>query len=146
VKFWYAWDILQVKYDAIEITNIMENMARDIDLQIILKGVLKVYKKISKEMENILIEYAIPMPERPPEKAVSTLDVEAFSDRYIFNATYEIVQSVLPVVTTAFSRTISPEIRSHCKIALLQNIDSLEKLMEYGKLKNYLNNPLSYRT
>lgn len=145
-EVWYTWDILQVKYDAIEIANILKNMARDKDLQVVINVLLKLYKQVAKEMEIILKEYAVVMPERPPERAESVLNVEIISDRYIFNTMYEIVQGILPVATTSYSRAISPEIRNHFRKTLFLNIDVFEKLIEYGKLKGYLVKPPVYKT
>jgi len=137
-EVWYAWDILVAKYDAISISNIVVSHIEDADLKLVSGSMVNLYKDIIKLMEGLLTEFGIPMPERPREMVKSTVNVEILNDKYIFNVMFEIVQSVI-------TKSTAPYVRSKFKTILLKNVELFEELVEYGKLKNYLDKPPVYR-
>ncbi len=144
-EVWYAWDILVAKYDAISISNIVVSHIEDTDLKLVSGSMVNLYKDIIKLMEGLLTEFGIPMPERPRERVKSTVNVEILNDKYIFNVMFEIVQSVIPVAASSFSKSTAPYVRSKFKTILFKNVNLFEELVEYGKLKNYLDKPPVYR-
>ena len=142
---WYAWDILVAKYDAISISNVVASHIEDEDLKLIAGSMLNLYQEIAKLMEGLLTEFAIPMPERPRERAKSTVNMEIINDKYIFNVMFEIVQSMIPLAASSFSKSTAPYVRSKFKTILFKNVELFEGLVEYGKLKGYLDKPPAYR-
>jgi len=62
-----------------EATNVLKNFAKDEDLKKILQKGSTVLKQQVKILEQIMQEFAIPMPIRPPFEATSALQADVIS-------------------------------------------------------------------
>ncbi len=141
----YIWDIQIIKFDILEATNIIENFVKDADLKYIL-GKLQEGLKIGIEsMENLITDYGIPFPMRPPVASKTTTMLEDFTDRFIYEDIFSAIQSFFPVLASAFMNSTNPKVRKAFKNHLLLTLELQELIIEYGKLKGFLNQPPVYR-
>jgi spore coat protein CotF len=141
----HLWDHLIGRYDVIETTNILNNFAQDKDLKLILSYGVSVLGNQAKTLEDLLAEYGIPLPMKPPESANSTLNIEIMTDRYIFREIFKGIQNILPAHTNAFLQSTSPKIRELFKDFMNEEMAMYDKFIEYGKLKGWTVVPPAYR-
>ena len=145
VEVFYIWDVLITKFDALETLQIFENMIEDNDLKFIKNKVKEVLVVGIDDMEALMRNYDLPFPMRPPADVSSTVHVEAVSDRDIFQMFYEVIAAFFPILGTGFMQSTTPKVRKGLKDHLLLTIELQEMLVEYGKLKGFLNQPPAYR-
>lgn len=143
-EVFYIWDILTIKLDILENVQIFDSFIEDKDLKWITHQVVKVLEDGIKSMEELVEKYGIPFPTRPPAGSNSTIDREIFTDRYIYQTLFEGIQSFFPLLSSGFMNTTSPTVRKTFKTHLFLTMDLQETIVEYGKLKGYLNEPPAY--
>lgn len=145
VEVFYIWDVLVTKLDVLETLQIFENMIQDNDLTIIKDQVKKGLTSGIDDMEALMRDYDLPFPMRPPAAINSTVYIENVSDRDIFQMLYEAIQAFFPILGIGFMQSTTPEVRKGLKDHLMLTIELQEMLVEYGKVKGFLNQPPVYR-
>ncbi|MDT3700742.1 MAG: hypothetical protein RO469_15130 [Thermincola sp.] len=135
---WYLWDILTMKYDSMEVANILSGFINDKDLKIVVASALKVAERTINEMENLILEYAIPLPPRPPKSADSTINLESITDKYIFNRVLELFKQILTIQVNGFNNSYSPRVVSLFKKFIIEEMTVIDNLTIYGEAKCYL--------
>ncbi|KLU64265.1 hypothetical protein DEAC_c38980 [Desulfosporosinus acididurans] len=145
IEVFYIWDVLVTKLDALESIQIFEHMIEDNDLKIIKNKVKDGLFLGINDMEALMRDYDLPFPIRPPADVSSTVQIEAVNDRDIFLMFYEVIAAFFPILGIGFMQSTTPDVRKGLKNHLLLTIELQEMLVEYGKLKGYLNQPPVYR-
>lgn len=140
-----VWDILVTKLDILSTIQIIEDYISDKDLKVIAMKLSDGLQTGINDMEKLMNDYAIPFPMRPPAGSNSTNILEHFTDKYIYLAIYEGIQSFLPILSSSFMNSTSPIVRKAIKNHLLLTIELQELIVEYGKLKGLLDVPPVYR-
>lgn len=103
------------------------------------------FTKIFEGTEKLSIQYGISTPEKPSINPVSAFDTEVVTDKYIFRQVFSGIQSFMPVITFAFSKTISPGIRNTFRNFLIEETGLYNDLVEYGMIKSWINVPPAFR-
>jgi len=145
-EVFYIWDVLVVKHDILETVNIVRNFIEDIDLKFIVGKVEKSLVTGIKHMEELMNDYGIPYPMRPPADNKTTIKLEHFTDRYIFESIYEAIQAFFPVLSSGFMNSTSPKVRKAFKNHLFLTMELQDLIIEYGKLKGFIDEPPDYKT
>ena len=145
IEVFYIWDVLTTKLDALETTQIFEHMIEDNDLAIIKNKVKEGLLVGIEDMETLMREYDLPFPMRPPADVSSSFHIENVSDRDIFQMLYEVIAAFFPILGIGFMQSTTPDVRKGLKSHLLLTMELQELLVEYGKLKSFLNQPPVYR-
>lgn len=141
----YIWDILVIKLDIMETTQIFKNFIDDNDLKFINHQVVTALQTGINDMENLMNDYGIPFPARPPAGNKSTIHLEFYTDKFIFQNLHEAIQAFFPILATSFMQSTTPKIRKVIKNHLLLTLELHEQIVEYGKLKGFLNEAPVYR-
>lgn len=144
-EVFYIWDILVMKLDIMETVQIFDDFIKDYDLKIIKDEVVTGLQTGINDMEKLMTEYSLPFPARPPAGSNTSDSLEDITDRDIFQSLFEAVQAFFPVLSGGFMNSTSPKIREAFKDHLLVTLELHEVLVEYGKLKGFLNEPPVYR-
>ncbi|KJS88264.1 MAG: hypothetical protein JM58_01520 [Peptococcaceae bacterium BICA1-8] len=144
-EVFYVWDILVAKLDIMETINILDDNIDDIDLKFISNQLVKGLQSGINDMEKLMNDYGIPFPVRPPVGSNSMANLETFTDKYIYESILEGIQSFFPILSSGFMNSTSPKIRKAFKNHLLVTIELQEQIVEYGKLKGFLNEVPIYR-
>ncbi|KJS88265.1 MAG: hypothetical protein JM58_01525 [Peptococcaceae bacterium BICA1-8] len=144
-EVFHLWNHLVQRYNVLYITNILESFARDEDLKLILISGKNSLDNHIKILEKEMLEYGIPLPNRPPKQTQSTSDLEEISDRHIYRRITRGIQSFLPTHTMAFIHSTSPKIRELFMSFLIEEMKIYDKLLEYGKVKGYIIFPPIYK-
>jgi hypothetical protein len=145
IEVFYIWDVLVTKFDALETIQIFEHMIEDNDLKIVKNKVKDGLIVGIDDMEALMRNYDLPFPMRPPADVSSHAHVETVSDRDIFQMLYEIIAAFFPILGIGFMQSITPTVRKGLKNHLLLTMELQEMLVEYGKLRGFLNEPPVYR-
>ena len=144
-EVFYVWDITVMKFDILTTVRIMENFIDDKDLKFIAGALSKGLITGIEDMKRIMEEHSIPFPVRPPAGSVTTACTECMTDQFIYETFVEAIQSFFPVLGSGFMNCTSPKVRKAIKSHLLLTIELQELVVEYGKLKGFLNQPPIYR-
>lgn len=144
-EVFHLWSHLLQLYNIIYTTKIIGAFARDDELKLILSIGEKILSDNITVLEKHMTEYAIPMADRPPKQAQSTVTLEQITDRYIFRRILRGIQSALPTHTMAFVHSSSPKIRELFMSIMIEEMKLYDKFMEYGKIKGYDIMPPSYK-
>ncbi len=134
---WHLWDILVAKYDTIEVINVYVNCAQTADLKAVVNETLKVVEGGADKLQQLMLEYAIPLPPRPPQGAKTTVNLELVTDKYIFNHLFDLIKQ-LPLLAVAINYSGSPVIIKVFKNHIIQTIELIDNLSVYGEAKGYL--------
>ena len=143
-EVFYVWDILVMKMDILQTVSIMENFIGDVDLRFIAAQFSKGLTVGIQYMEDIMKDYGIPFPVRPPVGSNTNNNMEDFSDKLIYEGLFEGVQSFFFVLASGYMNSTSPKIRKAIKDHLLLTMQLQELIVEYGKIKGFLNEPPVY--
>jgi hypothetical protein len=144
-EVFHLWSHLVQRYNIIYLTKVMTNFAKDDDLKLILTIGIKSLDSHIAILEKEMMEYGIPLPNRPPKETQTTATVEVITDRYIFRRVLRGIQTFLPTHTMAFVHSTSPKIRELFMSFLIEEMKLYDKLMEYGKIKGYDIKPPVYK-
>jgi len=144
-EVFYVWDMLVAKMDILETIQIKENFIDDTDLKFIAGRLLDGLKKGITYMENVMDNYGIPFPIRPPASNNTTFVLEQFTDRDIYISLFETVHSFFPILVSGFMNSTNAAVRKNIKEHLLLTMELHELMVEYGKLKGFLIEPPIYR-
>lgn len=144
-EVFHLWNHLTQRYYIIYITDIFEYVARDEDLLLVIKAGKKTLSNHVEILEKEMLNYGIPLPNRPPKQSQPIEDIEEFSDRYIYRRILQGIQSFLPTYIMALIHSTSPKIRDLFISFLVEEIKLYDKFLEYGKLKGYLLEPPTYK-
>lgn len=145
VEVFYIWDVLVTKLDALETLQVFEHMIQDMDLKVIKNKVKDGLLTGIDDMEVIMREYDLPFPMRPPVDVSSTVQVGGVSDKDIFQMLYEVIAAFFPILGIGFMQSTTPDVRKSLKKHLLLTIELQEMMVEYGKIKGFLDQPPVYR-
>lgn len=144
-EVFYIWDIMVAKFDILETIGISESFIEDRDLKAISGQLAKGLQAGIDSMEKLMFDYSITFPVRPPADCNPTADIEYITDRYIYKSIFEGIQSFFPILSNGFMNSTSPKVRKAFKKHLLLSIELMELIVEYGKLKGYIDEPPFYR-
>lgn len=139
------WNKLNSRYETLELTNYMANLATDSDLKAAIAIGQELLQKHISILEKMMQKYAVPLPIKPPEAENTARPLDAISDRYIFRQILKGIQSFLPVHMVAFQQSVNPEVRKQFKSLLIEEIDIYDTVFVYGQLKGWVLKPPSFK-
>ncbi len=145
-EVYHLWNHLMQRYNIIYVTDLLENFVKDEDFKLILNTGSKVLSKHVQLLEKEMLNYGIPLPNRPPKETQRTVSLELISDSLIFRRVLRGIQAFLPVHTMAFIHSTSPKLRELFMSFMIEEMKVYDKFIEYGKMKEYLFKPPLYRT
>ena len=138
IEVFYTWDILTSKYDLTESTEKFMHYADDAGLKLVMGQILKLIRQGITTCENLLEEYGVPFPPRPPEVTKGATEIESITNNYIYNSSFDGLQMIIPVLTTAYMLSTSPQVRGDFRNILDDHLNVYSEVLEYGKLKDYI--------
>lgn len=142
---YHIWNTLVSRYDALNITNIFAGFTKDNDLKMIINDGLHVLNYEVNVLEKLMKEYGIPMPEKPPEQANITQDVNAITDKTIFRDIFHGIRDILKLYIHYFGESPTSHVRETFRSFVRKEMDLFDRFYEYGKLKGYLHETPTFR-
>ncbi|WP_407311254.1 DUF3231 family protein [Desulfosporosinus sp. SB140] len=144
-EVWHLWDLLVARYDVIAETQLLKDFASDFDFKIILDSGLDTLKGQATHLERLMGEFGIPLPEKPPETVISTVDIEQITDKYIYRRILRGIQDFLNIHLSSVTQATSAIMRGTFIEMLIEEIKIFDGFIEYGKLKGWTYTPPHYK-
>lgn len=136
----HLWDHLTYRNDNIEITQTCLAFVKDGDFKLFLEKGLRTLLKQVKLLEKELIQFKIPLPNRPPSVKPPGAPTELVNDDNIFRWIFQGIQGALSMhAQSLIECTHNDRVRDIFKALLLSELDMLALAIKYGKLKGWLN-------
>lgn len=145
IEVWSLWNHLTSRYHIITDTQILANFARDVDLKALLNEGLKVLQREAQVIEKELDSFGVALPESPPAKSSSPLNVEVMQDEFIFRSVFSGMASFMPTHFSSVLHATNARLREMFRAFLIDELDMYDRLMMYGQTKGWITNPPMYR-
>jgi len=143
---YHLWDHLAFRYDNIHQTHLFANYAYDGDLKLMLEMGLKTLEKQCNLLEKELRQFGISLPKRPSEILPLPDNTEIFADDHMFRTLLIGLQGASIVHVAALKQaTFNDRIRGIFKQLLFEEMEYIDKLIAFSKVKGWLNAPPQYR-
>jgi len=141
-QLWYR---LNTRYDTLEFTNFMVNLAGDIDLKtVVVQGQTMLRKQIAL-LERMAVEYGIPLPAKPPEEESVGKPLDATTNAYVYRQVLRGMQAYFLVHIVAFQHSTTPAVRQELKKLLQREIEVYDKFVAYGQIRGWVLEQPAYR-
>lgn len=133
------WDLLTYRYDTLHFTEIMVNLIKDADLKLIFTAGIQLLKEQTKQLESELVHFGINLPKRPAEVTVALNNKDLWEDSHIFRMTLMSMQGAGTLHVRAFKKlSLNHRLRAYLMKLLRQEVEKINDLFLYGKLKGWL--------
>lgn len=136
----HLWDLLTFRYDNIEQTHIYSILAHDGEFKFFLKeGLDYILKKQATILEKECYYFGLPLPKRPSVTMKKSADTEIVDDDYLYRVILAGTQGAAIMHAQAFKQSITNDrVRKIFKKLLIDEINYIDKLIKFGKLKEWL--------
>lgn len=142
---WHIWDMLRSRYDVINQTNILVNFVIDKDFKAVLNlGIKELNTQVNK-LEKITQKYGITVPGKNAVPPNITISVSEIDDQFVYRFIIQGIQAFLQIHLSSFIQSTNPALRQVFKEFFIDEIETYDKFIEYGKLKNWISLPPTYR-
>ncbi|GAB6137699.1 DUF3231 family protein [Halanaerobaculum tunisiense] len=134
----HLWELLNLRYDQLQLTRIFLDFVHDQDLKIILqRGTSKLQKQI-KKLEEKASEFELPLPEKPPASQQAKIDSEMMEDKFIYRIILKGSQDAIDTHIRAVVETIrNDNIRDLFFQLYNEEVELYDDIIRYGKIKGW---------
>lgn len=139
------WTLTEVRYDSLITSKTLYELAKDADLKIIIEKGIDILQSQEDTLEKLMKEFVIPMPDKPPEHANISVDINSVTDKFIFREIYNGMSNTMFKHISNYQRAHGSFLRETFRKFLNQEMDLYDEFYEYGKLKGYLHEPPTFR-
>lgn len=142
---YHLWDHLNLRYDQLQQTQFFAGFSHDEEFTVVLNlGTLTLKNQIST-LENLMIQFEIPLPERPPVAMRSPIDPESLEDIYMFRTIFRGIQEAMDLhLRATVEATRNDDLRSTFREFLDAEISLFDRFLKYGKMKGWTHIPPPY--
>jgi hypothetical protein len=145
-EIFLLWDHLVFRYANIKQTEIFIEFTNDLDFKFLLDYGVKILLKQCNSIEDKLLEFGITLPNKYTPITPNPGSTETMEDNYIFNIVLLGMQNATVLHGTAIQEIIvNDSIRSFFIKLTLEEIDFIDKMLKYGKIKGWLQAPPKYK-
>lgn len=136
----HLWEHLTFRYDNLHQTDIYYTFAHDLDFKVILKtGLQAILKKQIKMLEKEFLHFGIPLPQRPTNVYTTPSNTQILDDDHMYRTLFSALTGVASAHGQALKQsTTNDRIRGIFKDLLYSEIDFIENLIKFGKIKSWL--------
>lgn len=140
------FDHLMHRYSNIRQTRYYAATAADTDLKALFELGIKVLEKEIRQLEDILLEFGITLPNPNPVHVTTFESKEEVDDRFLYNMVFRGMQDTMVLHGTAISEiVINDNLRKFFIDLSMSELFMLDKMDKYGKLKGWSYMTPSYR-
>ncbi|MEJ6951603.1 DUF3231 family protein [Natronospora cellulosivora (SeqCode)] len=141
----HIWDHVNLRYDQKHMTSIFLDFTNDLDFQMIFKKGHKILDQQIETLENIALNFEIPLPARPPAVMESAIDPEMLEDKFIFRIVFANIQTAIDLhIRAILESTRNDKLRSMFFEFMEVEFGIYDNLIRYGKLKGWTHIPPMY--
>ena len=133
------WQHLIFRYTQIRMTKITSTFAHDNDFKIVLESGINVLEKQANSLEKKLLHFGANLPRRYPKATPTPETGQWLTDKFMYNFILQGMMSASAVHGLAIKRsTFNDSIRLFFKDLVLSEIDLVDKMVRFGKIKGWL--------
>ncbi|MBM7624457.1 DUF3231 family protein [Sporohalobacter salinus] len=138
-EIYHLWEHLNYRYIHIEQTKIYIGFISDDDFKALLNKGLNTLEKQINELEDMLLKHGVTLPTKYPESIPYPKNNEVLGDEYIFNMILNGMQNAAFLHGSSIQEMIvNKQIRNYFKQLLYTEMDLINQLIKYGKVKGWL--------
>ncbi len=141
------WDALTSRYNAIQQVQIWYNFVHDKDFSLLLKhAFMELMDKQANKLEQIMDDYQLALPKRPPQNINTPANVEAYEDRFLASIAINMIQeNITQQIRIIRTSLTNDAIRKTFIDFLGEGADLYDNALKYVKLKGWLSIPPLYK-
>lgn len=133
------WDHLSYRYDNINYSEMFNLLIHDKDFQLIVGMGLKSLRGQAELLEKELEHFGLPSPRRPGNVTMAAQLQQLQDDIMLFRHIFLGMQGATMLHAKAFKQCMSNNrVRNLFKKLLLEEVDKLDAMIRFGKLKGWL--------
>jgi len=144
---YHLWDHLTYRYDNLHQTDMFYTFVHDAEFKKIMQtGIQMTLKRQINMLEKELSHFGIPVPKRPTSVYVAPPDTTLLDDDHMYRTILTGIQGAASLHGQAYKQcSTNDRIRRIFKELLFSEVDFLDKLIKFGKLKGWLYPTPQYR-
>ena len=141
------WDALTSRYNAIQLMQILHNFVHDKDFSLLLKhAYMELMDKQANKLEQLMNDYQLALPKRPPQSIKTPANVEAYEDRFLAAIAINMIQENITQQIRFIRTSLTNEsVRKTFIDFLGEGADLYDSAIKYVKLKGWLSIPPLYK-
>lgn len=141
------WDGLVSRYNAIQQMQILHNFVHDKDFSLLLKhAYMELMDKQANKLEQLMNDYQLALPKRPPQSIKTPANVEAYEDRFLASIVINMIQENITQQIRFIRTSLTNEsVRKVFLDFLGEGADLYDSAIKYVKLKGWLSIPPLYK-
>lgn len=134
----HLWELLNLRYDQLQLTRIFLGFVHDEDLEIILqRGASKLKNQIGT-LEEKAANFEMPLPEKPPASEQATIDPEIMEDKFVYRIILKGAQDAIDTHIRAVVETVrNDNIRDLFFQLYNKEVELYNDFIRYGKMKGW---------
>lgn len=134
----HLWELLNLRYDQLQLTRIFSNFVHDKDLEMILERGTKKLKDQIKTLEKQAADFELPLPEKPPASEQATIDPEIMEDKFVYRTILKGAQDAIDTHIRAVVETVrNDNLRDLFFKLYNKEVELYNDLIHYGKMKGW---------
>lgn len=140
------WDLLNSKYQSIEIIQMYLNQLHDVDLKMLVKKLHKTVNEHISQLEKQMEVYAVKSPDRNRRAITFPAGSQQITDELISLELFLYLQEHIENLSRVLRSTVTNDsIRSLVKKMTYKTIDDADKIICYLTAKGWLSTPPMYK-
>ncbi len=140
------WEHLTFRYNNIEQTRIFGALAHDGEFKLLMRQGMSILKRQTAALEKEISNFGLEFPKRPPEDTGAVQTTEIVDDDYLFRIMLDGMLGAIVVHSQAVkTSTTNDRIRKLFAKLLLEEIETVDNFLKYGKVKGWVFPPPLYR-
>lgn len=134
----HIWELLNIRYDQLQITRFFLGFVHDGDFKQILKRGVSTLNKQIKKLVKQAEKYEVQLPEQPPASQQSNIDPEILEDKFAFRIIFKGLQDAINMHLKAVVETIRNDKLRDFFFNLYKNeVKFYDRLVKYGNMKGW---------
>ncbi|MCK8827211.1 DUF3231 family protein [Natroniella acetigena] len=134
----HLWELLNFRYDQLQLTRIFLALTNDKDLKLILDSGTSTLKDQIKIIEELAAKFEIPLPEKPPASQQAKVDPATIEDKVIFRI---IIKGIQDAISKHIRAVVESKKNNNIRKLFLQlyqqEIEFYNDFIRYGKTKGW---------
>jgi hypothetical protein len=142
-EVFFLWHFLLFRYGCIEKTRLYVQLIHDTEFKLVVQKELhNTLEKQAKEMEELMNNFKLPLPHRPPANENIEANSKTINDRFIFSDIFLGCITLIGYLAHGIGHfTTNDSLRKKFIGFLTTELEVYDDMCKYGKVKGWLQEP-----